>query len=935
MKQWWDMKIDHYDTVLFFKVGKFYELYHMDAVIGVKELGLSFMKGEFAHSGFPEIAYGRFSECLVQKGYKVARVEQTETPQMMEERCKNMNRPTKFDKVVNREICQVTTKGTRTLTYQEEPMGPENNFLLAICEKHFEDSENELEYGICFVDTTIGKFTLSQFKDDRHRSRLLTLVALYPPVEIIYERSSVSKATLQLLINNLSSVPKEALNSGSEFWDSTKVLKYLSEKKYFKEGDAEEIPDVLKNMLDEDDRLQQTPLKQYELAFKSLGACIWYLKECFIDDSLVTMKLFEEYHPADGFTKEPTKTRNFSNQHMVLDGTTLNNLEIVPNNASENDGSLYTTMDFCSTKFGKRLFRYWLCSPLCNPKSIADRLDAIEDLMKIPDVVDHVTTRLKKIPDLERMLSKIHSQGISRSKSHPESRAIFYEADIYNRRKLQDFLLTLDGFKESIDVIAEFEGHADHFKSRLLKKCVKTADNDGSFPNLSDALDYFNHAFDHKEAKKEGNIIPCKGVDEDYDSACAELRKVEGDLDDYLNELKRKFNCKVSYVGSGRTRFQVEIPDNKKVPEDFEFQGARKGFRRFYTDEARGYLARYIAAEESRELALRDVSRRIYAHFDKDYELWKSAIHCLATIDVLLSLHQYNRSSDVSMCRPEFVLPDEDTEPFLEIVEGKHPSFLKYFTDDSYIPNSVYIGSKMKEAKENINSGGRVVLVTGPNMGGKSTLMRQAGALVIMAQVGSFIPAVSMKLTPVDRIFTRVGANDQISKGESTFFVEASETASIIHHATRDSFVLVDELGRGTSTHDGTAIAYSVLDNLANSICCRTLFSTHYHSLVEDFHSHPTVGLGHMACMVEKDNDCPALERITFLYKFIDGACPKSYGFNVALLAGVANDIVQKGFTKAQEMECVPRISKLLKKFLSIKEASDITSEIQRRVAAI
>ncbi|XP_035217076.1 DNA mismatch repair protein Msh6-like isoform X2 [Stegodyphus dumicola] len=737
MKQWWDMKSDHFDTVLFFKVGKFYELYHMDAVVGVKELGLVFMKGDFAHSGFPEIAFGRYSECLIEKGYKVARVEQTETPQMMEERCKSLHRPTKFDKVVAREICQITTKGTRTLTYQSEPMAANNNYLLAICEKYDEGEGGASEYGVCFIDVTIGKFSLGQFMDDRHGSRLMTLIALYPPSEILYERSSVSKKTLQLLDNNLNRVSKEALSSGSQFWDSTKVLKFLSASGYFKgENDVLECPETILKMLDEDDRLLQTPLKNYELAFKSLGACIWYLKESCIEDAVLTMKLFEEFKPLDGIAVATKESNEFIKQHMVLDGVTLQNLDIVPVHPLDTtDESLLGVMDFCSTSFGKRLFRHWLCSPLCNPRSITDRLDAIDDLMEICDTVEVVVELLKKIPDLERFLSKIHTQGLNRSKSHPEMRAIFYESDIYNKKKLLDFLSTLDGFKESIKVISHFEDHLENFKSSILKECTSTTKVGGRFPDLSEKLVYFDHAFDHEVAKKEGNFIPRPGVDEEYDSACAEIEETEKDLESYLQEQKQLLNCKVTYVGSAKTRFQLEVPDNKKVPSNFEFQGARKGFKRYYTQECKDFVTRISKAEENRKVALRDVARRIFAQFDKDYNMWKAAVHCLSVLDVLISLLTYYKTSAVTMCRPKFSLPSEDTKPFLEIIEGRHPTLLKYFTNDAYIPNSVYIGPKREPEKENINSGGQLVLVTGSNMGGKSTLMRQAGTLVIMAQM--------------------------------------------------------------------------------------------------------------------------------------------------------------------------------------------------------
>lgn len=229
-------------------------------------------------------------------------------------------------------------------------------------------------------------------------------------------------------------------------------------------------------------------------------------------------------------------------------------------------------------------------------------------------------------------------------------------------------------------------------------------------------------------------------------------------------------------------------------------------------------------------------------------------------------------------------------QPFIDINDGRHPCIT---VADGFIPNDTQLGTDTKSS---------LILLTGPNMGGKSTLMRQLGLIVILAHTGSRVPASACRLVPVDRIFTRIGASDDIIAGESTFFVELSETSLILNHASKYSLVLVDELGRGTSTYDGTAIAYSVVQELAERHC-RTLFSTHYHSLVEDFKHSESISLGHMACMVETDEDDPSEETVTFLYKFAAGACPKSHGFNAAKLAGVPNHIIKVGREKSALLE--------------------------------
>ena len=297
-RQWWELKSQYYDVVLFFKMGKFYELFHMDADVGVTELNLVYMKGETAHAGFPEVAYSRYAATLVEKGYKVARIEQTETPAMMEERVKKTAKTTKFDKVVAREVCQVQSKGTRVNTfldghnYEGEP-----SYLLAVIEKPGP------KFGVAFIDTTIGCFNLSQFLDDKNLSRLRTLCAHYPPAEVLYCRGNLTQQTMNFLKASLPGVKKEALRGGSEFWDATKTLKVLAEGEYFVENGETRMPLVLAGYLDKCDTLGLTASQEGELTISSLGAVIWYLSKGFLDQQLLSQKKFEEYKPVDVGTR--------------------------------------------------------------------------------------------------------------------------------------------------------------------------------------------------------------------------------------------------------------------------------------------------------------------------------------------------------------------------------------------------------------------------------------------------------------------------------------------------------------------------------------------------------------------------------------------------------------------------------------------------------
>lgn len=339
----------------------------------------------------------------------------------------------------------------------------------------------------------------------------------------------------------------------------------------------------------------------------------------------------------------------------------------------------------------------------------------------------------------------------------------------------------------------------------------------------------------------------------------------------------------MKYFGTDRKRFQIEVPESKasKATSIYHLESARKGkdpVKRYSTDRTKDFLKRMMQLEGDKKSILNDFARKIFEKFSRNYTKYKAIVNLIAKLDVLASLAEYARNQN-TVCTPEVLEMSEPGESFLQIENGVHP----LMSSDDFIPNGIQIPS------------GRAFfeLITGPNMGGKSTLMRQVALLSIMAQIGSLVPAESMKLSIVDRIFTRLGANDNIMANQSTFLVELNETALILKHCTSNSLILLDELGRGTSTYDGTAIAAAVANFLAN-LKCRTLFSTHYHSLVDSFHGDDRINLGHMSCMVESENsDDITKENVTFLYKYTTGSCPKSYGFNAAKLAGIKLNIIR------------------------------------------
>lgn len=859
--QYWKIKQQNWDVVLFFKVGKFYELFDMDAHVGVKELGLTYMKAARPHSGFPESAVDKYAEKLVHLGFKVGRVEQVETKEELAERNRHL---AKKEKAVKRAMCSILTPGT--LVDPNIIAKSEAVYILSLIENHTTD-----EYGVCFLDTGSGQFRVGQFKDDKQRTFLRTLLAQIRPQEVLFLKDGLTSKTNEVLRCELPCQVMKTAMDKKEFWGPDLLKKNLAEGKYFSGvsdtniGELDEgtgFPHSLANIVKD----------EKEWALTALGGCVCYLKRLLLDKELVSLGKFETY--------QVTQSIETSNV-MVLDGQTLQNLEILQNTEGGSEGSLLKQLDHTKTAFGKRRMREWVSRPLRQIAAMNERLDCVEYVMHNRELCNDLTQALKGLPDLERLLSRVHANGLAQ-----QSKAIMYEN--VSARKINVFLKVLKGFKQSMAVPALFKTareEGDKPEPAVLKRLTTLGEG---FADITEELKFFEDAFDHKEAAASGFIKPTEGVDEEYDMADADLMAIIQQLDEHLQEQKDYFKCRdIKYVNRGKEIYQLEIPLDplkaKGIPDDFKHLGATKKNKRYHTETILDLLPELQEAQLNKEKLLKDITRRMFCKFCEHYTKWADVVEALSTIDCFLSLAMTSAYQEGASCRPVFVEEKESTEPQLCIRGGVHPALAS--TRTAFIPNDTVVGAEENPAK--------FVLVSGPNMGGKSTLLRQTCAIVIMAQLGCYVPAESCCLTPIDRIFTRVGANDRIMQGQSTFLVELQETANILRHATSNSLIILDELGRGTSTFDGTAIAFSVIKFLCEKVGCLSLFSTHYHMLMEDFAHDPRIAMYHMACNVEANQ-----KDVTFLYKFIKGTCPKSYGMNVATLAGLPNDVV----TRAQQM---------------------------------
>lgn len=930
LRQWWLIKQKNMDAILFFKMGKFYELFNEDAVIGVNNLDLLYMKGDStkpAHAGFPEVSYDKYSRILLDRGYKVLRVEQTETPAMMEERCQKTGQKGKFDRVVQREVCRITTKGTQMLGTTEKIFHTaKNQYLMSVLESTNESEYGEIEanskiYGVCLIDVTISKLYMGQFRDDHNLSELNILLAHHQPTEILYERGNLSQEALQTLMRTGSLM--NILKPNKEFWPIKKALSYLKTHDIFQDESGNfEWPQFLKDLYEDGNSSESIlvlePKNEYRSALNCFGAIVYYLQSQLIADQVLKCATFELYTtPLQRSRLNSSKIigdKTLGYSPMILDHIALRNLEIFENSSGTPESTLFDSMNYCKTHFGQRLLRNWLCSPLCDVKQIENRLDAVQALISNDNasLMNEISHVLSKTPDLERLLSRVKSQCF---KSESESRAIMFDDDQYSKAKISSFLDILENFKRLRKFISSVRRNVEDCKSCELKRLLTFTGEGGLYPDYSAPLNYFETAFDHETAKRTGKIIPAGGIDKIYDECQKNIDDLKEQLNEYLEEQKSVLRTRhIEYFGTAKNRYQIQIPEAycKNVPSDYQIETTRKGFKRYYTPTILKLFSKLTTHEEEMKKTLDGIMSKVFEQFARKTKLWSMAIECIGSLDVLQSIASFVRSlkaNNIDICRP--VIKANGGTPLIEYTNGRHPALVK--SDPNFTPNDLKLDDKL-------------ILLSGANMGGKSTLMRQTALMVILAQVGCFVPAASMTLTPVDRIFSRLGASDRLLEGESTFYTELVETSSMLRCATKDSLILLDELGRGTSTYDGTAIAYSVLHEISGNIRCRCLFSTHYHTLVRDFLNDKNIKLAHMACKVENESSDgiivdPLKENITFLYKVSEGPVGRSYGFNVAKLAGIDNDIIKDAFDKAKEMEISCRILEKLQQ-LSVEKVS-------------
>jgi DNA mismatch repair protein MutS len=732
--------------------------------------------------GVPYHAAHSYLVKLLRKGFKVAICEQIEDAKQARG-------------VVKRDVVKVLTPGTAVELELEE--AKENTYIASL-------SKLDQDWGLAVIDLASGEMKTTQGESG---SMLADELFKVFPKEIIYPESQADKVDGILDRSGMNNVAR----SPQEDWvfDFTQAKNLLLDHFQVK-------------------LLDGFGLGEKNLSISVSGALLHYLKNLRRDSlSLVHGLSYVQ-----------------SSQHMILDATSIKNLELTKN---LRDGrvkdSLLNVIDFSVTSMGGRLLRYWLLHPLLDKKEIDRRLETVDEFLSQTIPRQELRSGLKDISDLERLTGKI-SLAVANAKD-------------------------LVALKRSLLPLPQIQSVIQPFVSKKMKKIQKDWDNATDILELIDKAVMDEPSF----LLTEGGIIK-----QGYNRELDELREISLSGKTFITQMERKERARTG-IPSLKIRYNkvfgyyidVTKPNLHLVPSDYMRKQTLVNSERFITPELKEYEEKVLNAEQKIGELEYQLFVEIREKISREKERLQKIASYLALLDVLSCLAEL--ASQRSYKRPH--VNEEDR---IHIVEGRHP-VIEVTNDEPFIPNDTLL-----DREEN-----QILIVTGPNMGGKSTYLRQVALICILAQMGSFVPASEAEIGLVDRVFTRIGAMDFLSVGQSTFMVEMLETANILNNATHNSLILLDEIGRGTSTFDGLSIAWAVAEYLHDKqdVQAKTLFATHYHELTELELTMERIKNYHVSVKERKEN-------IIFLRKIVPGASDQSYGIHVARLAGIPHTVIER-----------------------------------------
>ena len=786
MRQYTEIKRQHKDALLFFRMGDFYEMFFEDAKLASKVLGITLTsrskaEGSVPMAGVPHHSADSYIRRLIKAGYKVAICDQLQDP----EEAKG---------IVDRGVTRIITPGTITEDAFLEDKS--NNFLIAVIEM------NDL-HGLSWVDLSTGRFEV----EDIEKERLFDEFARLNPAEVLLPEETARRNTLFVERMRLEC---NGVITPRPDWEFSRDTAYRTLLEHF--GTTS---------------LEGFGCEDMGPSLGAAGAVIQYLKETQ-KTSLKHIGKIQKYQ---------------SNNRVLLDRVTQHSLELTQTmRMCDREGSLLGVLDETKTPMGARLLREWIISPLRMPDEIRHRQLGVKELFEKSELRREIRNILSEIYDVERISSKI-SCGRANAR------------DVIG---LKQSLSKLPALKEKMsffitDILISIEQQLDTLEE--VRTLIGTAIVNAPPPTI-----------------KDGGIIR-----EGYDAELDELRYISRNGKNWIANFQAaeiaRTGINTLKVGYNRVfGYYIEITNvhKDKIPEGYIRKQTLKNAERFITPELKDYETKVLTADERARDMEYDLFIQVRDQVSAFTPRLQATSEAVALIDVLSALAN-------TAVENRYIMPEIKDVMELKIIDGRHPVLDRRQYSESFVPNDINLDGTTD----------KIMIITGPNMAGKSTYIRQVALLVLMAQMGSFIPAREAVIGTVDRIFTRVGASDELSRGQSTFMVEMNETANIMNNASERSLIILDEVGRGTSTFDGVSVAWAITEYIYQHITARTLFATHYHELTELALLFP--GIKNFNIAVKEWGD-----EIIFLRKIIEGGTDKSYGIHVARLAGIPKEVIQR-----------------------------------------
>ena len=803
MQQYFEIKKQHPDEILFYRVGDFYEMFYDDALTASRELELTLTgkncgKEERAPMcGVPFHSYEGYVARLIAKGYKVAICEQMEDPALAKG-------------LVKRDIIRVVTPGTVI----ESSMLAEdkNNYLCAI---YLKKQRRSWRAGVCFADISTGEAYATELSAEKMGGAIITELCRYMPSEILIN-------TAMLDLKDVTAYIKQ----------HTSALVELREDACCKDSvvDAE-----LSAQFGADWR-KTCGFAEGGMVPYAVAMLLGYLKETQ-KHGIERIRAVQNYADA---------------QYMRLSPVTRANLELTETmRGREKKGTLLWVLDKTETSMGKRLLRAWIEQPLVDSAAINARLDAVDALYQENVARGDLKEALGRVFDIERLTTRI----------------------LYGSATPREVCALGD----TCDALPEVRRIAEASAAPLLQKLAADIDP------LEDILSRIRSAIgdDPPASLKDGGVIR-----PGYNSEVDELRDIMHGGKGYLSQLEARLReetgipkLKIGFNKVFGYYIEVSRSYTGSVPDTFTRKQTLTTGERYITPELKDLENKILGANERLLVLEHQLFADLLSAISAEILRIQKTASAVAQLDVLAAF------AEVAVCN-NYVKPTVDDSDVLDIAEGRHPVIEQMLKGSLFVPNDTTLDE----------TDNRMLIITGPNMAGKSTYMRQNALIALMAQIGSFVPAASCRVGVVDAIFTRVGASDDLAAGQSTFMVEMTEVAEILEHATKNSLVILDEIGRGTSTFDGMSIARAVVEHICAHIGCKTLFATHYHELTEL--EQDVEGVKNYNIAVKKRG-----EDITFLRRIVAGPADDSYGIEVAKLAGLPSSVTRRAHEVLRQLE--------------------------------